>query len=356
MKVAFITNHSTETGIGKQNHTLINWLKQKWVDVDLIFLCIPSIHKNRPEWKYIKSDIFNNYYASVLLWTMYVFPKKLTKLLKEGWYTHVILSNQSLGYLYHSLKKTGLKITIIIHDLIILHSIREKLLMKNLDKFENLVFISEFTKNDYIKHYGPLKNKNYAVIYQWIDKKAINNKIKEHLKEKYNLKNKTVFLNVWAEYSSKNIITYLELAKKYKENKDLLFVRVWRPSKESSDYISTHKLDNVLYLSWLSNEELFALYSLSKAVISTSTLEWYWRQIFEWYLYSNYVITSDVSDVRNMFDWDNSVHVIENPYDTEKYCEAINKIIKSKEIPIKTKIIPNTLQESENYYNCLKQL
>ncbi len=364
MKVAFITDNDIYSGIWKQNNTLINWLKRKWIDIEPIFLYVPSRYKNKPEWKYITSDVFNTYYLSLLYWVTYVFPKKLPKVLKEWWFTHVILGHQFLWYLYPSLSKIDVKISIIVHDLCLLYKknkniwdiIYNKLLMRNLEKFENLVFISEFTKNDYIKYYWPLKNKNHAVIYQWIDKKEINNKIKDNLTERYNLKDKTIFMNVWSEDPRKNIMTYLKIAEHYKENKDLLFIRVWRPSKESSDYINTHKLDNVLYLSWLSDEELFALYNLSKAVISTSLFEWYWRQIFEWYLYSNYVITSDVSDVKKMFDWDNSTYVIDDSHDTEKYCDTIDKLLTVWKSPNKTKAIPNIMKEVENYYKFLNSI
>lgn len=364
MKVAFVTDNDINSGIWKQNYALINWLKEKWVDIDLISLYIPSRYKWEPKWKYIKGNIHNTYYLSLLYWVIYAFPKELPKLLREGKYTHVILGHQFLGYLYSSLSKIDIKISIIVHDLCLLYKkekniwdiLYTKLLMRNLGKFKNLVFISEFTKNDYMKYYGSLENKNYAIIYQWIDQKKINNKIKEHLVEKYNLKDKIIFMNVWSEDPRKNIITYLKIAKYYKENKDLLFVRVWKPSKESNDYINIHELKNVLYLSWLSDEELFALYNLSKATISTSLFEWYWRQIFEWYLYGNYVITSNVSDVKKIFNWDNSVYIIDDPYSAEKYCDIINQILSEWECLNKMKEIPDITIETENYYKFLNSI
>ena len=98
--------------------------------------------------------------------------------------------------------------------------------MKHLDEFENLVFISDFTKDDYIKYYNNLRNKNYKTIYQWIDKQEVNEWIKETLIKKYNLKDKRIFVNVWSEDSRKNIITYLKIAEYYKSNKNIVFIRV----------------------------------------------------------------------------------------------------------------------------------
>jgi len=357
MKVAFITDNDAYSGIWRQNYSLFNWLKKQWVDIDLINLYVPARFKWEPSTKHIKSNIFNTYFLSFLYGVKYVFPKELKKLLKDWKYTHVILWHQFLAYLYPALSKLNIKRIIIIHDLCLFYKenkglwdiIYEKLLMKHLDKFENLVFISDFTKDDYIRYYNNLKNKNYKTIYQWIDKQKVNNEIKETLIKKNNLKDKKIFLNVWSEDPRKNIKTFLEIAKNFKGKKDMVFIRVWKKSPESEDYIKEHKVDNVLYLKWLSDDELIALYNLSDAVISTSLYEWYWRQIFEWHLYSKYTITSDVSDVKKIFKWDKSVYIIDNPYDIQEYCESINEILRNRWSSKKSINIQNSQKEILEY-------
>ena len=361
MKIAFVTDNDRYSWIWRQNYALYDWLKKQWVDIDLINLYIPVRFKWEPEWKQIKSNMFNNYYLSLFYGIIYIFPNKLKKLLKNWGYTHVILGHQFMSYLYPALSKINIKRIIIIHDLCLLYKekkdvwdiIYTKLLMKDLDKYENLAFISDFTKNDYIKYYNNLENKNYKTIYQWIDKQRVNNELRETLMKKYNLQNKKVFINVWSEDPRKNIITYLKIAEYYKNRNDIIFIRVWKKSQESENYIKEHKINNILYLKWLSDEELIALYNLSDAVISTSLYEWYGRQIFEWYLYSKYTITSDVSDIKKIFEWDNSVCIIDNPNNTEEFCKSINKLLQG-DWKKKTTRIQHTKKETAEYYDFCK--
>lgn len=310
------------------------WLKKWWADIEIINLVSPQWYKETPNyWKNIISNICNNKYLSFWYWVFYKFPKELKKVLKKWKYTHIILWHQWLAYLWKSLQKK-IKTTIIIHDLFTLYwdkngideLIYNNFLLKWVDKIKNIVFISEFTKNDFEKYYGKLDKHNYAIIYQWIDKQEVNNEVKESLIKKYNLKNKKIILNIWSESPRKNIKTYLEVANHFKDNKELLFVRIWKPSSDSETYISEQNLKNILYCSWVSDEELIARYDIAKIVLSTSTLEWYWRQIFEWYLYNNYVITSDVSDVKKIFEWDKSVYIVNSARETQEYIKWINSM------------------------------
>ena len=117
MKIAFVTDNDKYSWIWRQNYALFSWLKRQWLDINLINLNIYTRFKWKPEWKQIKSNIFNNYYLSLFYGVTYVFPHKLKKLLTEGAYTHVILGHQFMAYLYPALSKINIKRTIIIHDL-----------------------------------------------------------------------------------------------------------------------------------------------------------------------------------------------------------------------------------------------
>ena len=360
MKVAFITDYNNHTWIWAQNYNLFCWLKRQWVGIDIINLISPQWFKNIPNyWINIVSNICNNIYLSFWYWVFFKFHWELKKILKKWKYTHIILWHQWLAYLWKSLQKK-IKTTIIVHDLFTLYwdksgldeFIYNNFLLKWIDKIKNIVFISEFTKNDFEKYYGNMNKHNYSIIYQWIDKQEVNLKVKESLINKYNLEEKKIILNVWSESPRKNIKTYLEVANNFKDNKGLLFVRIWKPSLDSQEYIDEHKLNNILYCSWVSDEELIAWYDIAKIVLSTSTLEWYGRQIFEWYLYDNYVITSDVSDVKKIFnnDWD---VLIEN--DVSKISKYI-KWIDFENHHSKISKIQNNTWEVEEYSRFLSNL
>lgn len=362
MKVAFVTDYNNHTWIWTQNYKLFMWLKKQWLDIDIINLVSPQWYRETPDyWKNIISNICNNIYLSFWYWVFYKFPKELKKTLKKWKYTHIILWHQWLAYLWESLQKSGFKVTIIIHDLFTLywdrHGIDEfiynRFLLNKIDKIKNLVFISEFTEKDYERFYHSLKNHNYGVICQWIDKQDVNKKVKESLIKKYDLKNKKIILNVWSESPRKNIKAYLEIANYFKDNKDFLFVRIWKPSSESKKYIEEHQLNNILYCSWISDEELIARYDIANVVLSTSTLEWYWRQIFEGYLYDNYVITSDVSDVKKIFKWGKNVFIVDSADDVKKYI----KWVESMEDNVWEKAkIQNSIWEALDYIKFLNNL
>ena len=361
MKIAFITDYSKYTWIWAQNYNLFIWLKKEWIDIDIINLVSPQWYKETPDyWKNIISNLFNNIYLSFWYWVFYKFPKELKKILKKWKYTHIILWHQWLAYLWKALQKK-IKTTIIVHDLFTLYwdksgineLIYNNFLLKWIDKIKNIVFISEFTKNDFEKYYGNMNKHNYSIIYQWIDKQSVNIEVKESLVKKYDLEDKKIILNVWSESPRKNIKTYLEVANNFKYNKDLLFVRIWKPSLDSQEYINEHKLNNILYCSWVSDEELIAWYDIAKIVLSTSTLEWYWRQIFEWYLYDNYVITSDVSDVRKIFNNEWNVLIESNIWKISEYIKWIDF---SKKISSIWSIIQNSVWEVSGYIKFLDNL
>lgn len=337
MKIAIITDYSKYTGIWVHNYDLFMKLKRLWLNVDIVNLVSPQWYKETPDyWINIISNIRNNRYLSFWYWVFYKFPKELKKVLKEWKYTHIILGHQWLAYLWKSLQKK-IKTIIVVHDLFTLYwdksgideLIYNTFLLKWIDKIKNIVFISDFTKNDFDRYYGKLDGHNCRVIYQWIDKRIINEEVKESLIKRYNLEGKKIIINVWSESPRKNIKTYLEVANHFKNNKDFLFVRIWKPSSDSDKYINENKLNNILYCSWISDDELVAWYDLASIILSTSTLEWYWRQIFEWYLYDNYVVTSDVSDVKKIFKWNKSVYIVDSATETSEYIKWVNNMPKS---------------------------
>lgn len=365
MRIAFITDYNKFTWIWAQNYNLFSWLKKQWLDIDIINLVSPQWYKEVPNyWKSIVSNVYNKRYLSFWYWVFYKYLSSLKKLLVKWNYTHVILWHQGLAYLWKKLQN-NYKTIIIVHDLFPLYDkkkwmdefIYNNFLLKEINKMKNIVFISEFTKKDFEKYICPLDNQNYRIIYQWIDKQNINSNVKNTLINKYWLNGKKIILNVWSEDLRKNIKTYLDVAKYFNNRNDILFVRIWRKSVESEKYIDDNKLNNVLYCSWISDEELIARYDIASIILSSSTLEWYWRQIFEGYLYDNYVVTSNVSDVKKIFDWDIYFCIIDDPFDSNWFINWVKNFLNNWKIEKKSLVhIQSRRDENSEYLDFLKDV
>jgi hypothetical protein len=365
MKIAIIADYNNKTWIWSQNYNLYTWFRRLWVDVDIINLVSPQWFKSVPSYGVnIVSSVFGNPLLSFAYGVFYKFQQSLKKIVLKEKYDMAILWHQWLAYLSKPLSKLGVNFLIVVDDLFPLYEyansldcfIYNHLLLAHLGTIKNMVFISNFTKNDYIKYYANLDHKHYKTIPIWIDSIKISNETEKNLINKLKLWTKRIILNVWSEDVRKNIKTFLEVANHYKHNQNILFVRVWKKSKESDLYITNNKLNNILYMSWLSEEELMALYKISTIVLSPSLLEWYGKQIFEWYLYNNFVITTKVSDVESIFNGDKSVFLINNPESLQEYVWAIDTIFKNKLVFHYTTKIQSIEHEAQEYLDFIKTI
>jgi glycosyltransferase involved in cell wall biosynthesis len=219
-----------------------------------------------------------------------------------------------------------------------------------------MVFISDFTKDDYSKFYGNLSTKKYATIPIGIDTIETPLEIQNQLMERWSLSGKRIVLNVGSEDPRKNIKIFLELARHYKDTPDMIFIRVGRKSEESTIYIDQYDLDNVLYVSGLSEEELMGLYKISTIVVSPSLLEGYGKQIFEGYLYNNFVISTQVSDVASLFKGDPCVFMIHDPLSLHEYVQAIDTICKNNLTFHSSTKIQSLEKEAQEYLDFLQSV
>jgi len=366
MKIAIITDYHNKTWIWSQNYNLYIWLRRLWIDVDIINLVSPQWFKDIP-WYGI--NIISPFSRCVQLsfgyGVMYKFPKSLKKVFRENSYDAVILWHQGLAYLYPILIKFSFSLSIIVDDLFPLYEslysglsfyIYNHILLSHLKDYKNLIFISDFTKFDYVKYYGNLDIKRNKTIYIWIDKINISDIVKDTLINKLWLDWKNIILNVWSEDPRKNIKMFLELARHYKGSKDMIFIRVGRKSQQSIAYINQYNLDNVLYVSGLSEEELMWLYEISNIVLSPSLLEGYGKQIFEWYLYHNFVISTKVSDVEPIFKADPCVFIINDPMLIDEYVQSIDTICKNNLTFHYSTEIQSLEKEAQEYLDFLKSI
>jgi len=365
MRIAIVTDYNNKTWVWSQNYNLYTWFKRVWVDVSLINLVSPQWFNDIPTYGInIISSILNNKYLSFGYGVSIKFHRELRKLLLREQYDVVILWHQGLAYISQTISSINQKFLIIVDDLFPLYDyaqsldiyIYKKFLLKTLGSIKNMVFISDFTKNDYEKYYGDLEAKNSITIHIGIDTIAVSKEAKNKIMHKLSVKWKRIILNVWSEDIRKNMKTFLAIANHYKDNQDVVFVRVWRKSNESDKYIYENQLNNVIYVSWLSEEDMMALYSISYIVLSPSLLEWYGKQIFEWYHYNNFIITTKVSDVELIFKKDHNVFMINNPESVEEYIWHIENICKGNHTFQHDTEIQSLEKEADEYLNFIKSI
>lgn len=365
MKIAIITDYNNKTWVWSQNYNLYIWFRRLWIEADIINLVSLQWFKEIPAYgTNIISRVFGNPLLSFAYGVFYKFPRVLKKILAKEKYDAVILGHQWMAYLSKSLSRLPVKLSIVVDDLFPLYDyvhgfgffLYNHVLLAGLSKIKNMVFISDFTKEDYVKFYANLSTKKYATIPIWIDTIETPLDVQNALIDRWHLSGKRIILNVGSEDPRKNINMFLELARHYQEHKDMIFIRVGRKSQESLAYITQHGLDNVLYVSGLSEEELMSLYRISNIVVSPSLLEGYGKQIFEGYLYHNFVVSTKVSDVESLFKWDASVFMINDPLALGEYVDAIDMICKNNlSFHYLTKV-QSLEKEAQEYLDFLKNI
>ncbi len=365
MKIAIIADYNNKTWVWSQNYNLYRGLNELWVETEIINLVSPQWFKGIPTyWKNIVSSLWWSTYLSFAYGVFFKFPKGLSKLISKEKYDIVILWHQWLAYLSSTLSTLNVNYLIIVDDLFSLYEyakwvnvlIYNKLLLKNLKNIENISFISDYTKHDYEHYYGGLNQKKTITIPIGVSDEHQKNTIEKPYIDKLVLQNKKIILNVWSEDIRKNIKTFLEIANYYKDDERMVFIRVWKPSVDSQAYIAQHKLDNLLYVSWLSVEELFSLYKSSYIVLSPSTLEGFWKQIFEGYLFNNFIISTNVSDVAQIFEKDPNVFIVHNPKSLSEYTGPIDKIFNQNLIFKAITQIQSVETESQQYLEFIKEI
>jgi len=337
MKILVITDYNNKTWIWSQNYNLYSWFKKKWIDSEIINLVSKQWYKVVPDyWINIISNRFKNPSLNFWFWVFHEFKKQLNRHLKENHYDFVLLGHQWLAYLYNIVAKNCSNFWIVVLDLFPLYNnlktskiknfIYNKLMLKNLEKFNNIMCISDFTVSDYKRLISSSNEKKIISIPCWFDIKPAKffEKDMEIFKKEYWLQGKKVILHVWSEEYRKNIPTFLKIAMSYSQDPDIIFVRIWEKSKLATNFIKNNKLNNIKYLSWLSVDTLAKFYSIANLYLYTSTLEWFGRPLVEAYLNDVVCISSKVSDMDTIFQNSKNVHFVSDPYNVKEYLSLID--------------------------------
>lgn len=186
-----------------------------------------------------------------------------------------------------------------------------KFIYKSLCKKATRIFsVSEFSKNEIIKYYPNTKGKIVVV------PNAVNEEFGTYIGEvNQNLlqyENKEFYFSVGSASINKNMKYVYSLAKK---NPNKLFLISGTKNKVFSD-VSNEKLNNVIHLGYLSDDELSYLYSKAKGFIFPSIYEGFGIPPLEAIKCGcKHIIVSDIPVMHEIFG-EKGINYI-NPYDYE---------------------------------------
>lgn len=187
----------------------------------------------------------------------------------------------------------------------------------NAHSFNNVVFVSDEAKEQYIEKYG-VKNEQVLTCNNLIDYKNIIKLSEENIDIKRDYK-VTTFVNVSRhDEHQKRIIRLLECAKMLKNNNEkfrILLVGSGQDTEEYKEFVKENKLENeVVFVGKTTNP--YPYFKVSDCVVLTSEYEGFPVTYVESKILGKPIITTAVSDSR--IDIDNKFGIV-----TEKNARSI---------------------------------
>ncbi len=327
------------TGIGRYTYELVKNLEQNKKAAQneyVLFLNEPEFTKYTPTKPNFKKVLADAPHYSL---------KEQTKFLK-------ILNEQNLDLMHFTHFNAPIRykkpFVVTIHDLThtlfpgrkmraIPYRIAYKKVMKNaVKKAQNIIAVSENTKNDIIKHHK-IKPEKIHTIYEGANKEfhqlkpAELAKQTENLKKKYNI-TKPFLLYTGVHRYHKNLPRLIKafsfIAHK---NKDLQLVITGKPDPlypEAEQATKQFHLENRVILPGLVPEdELIALYNLAEAYVFPSLYEGFGLPVLEAFACGTPVIASDVSSIPEVAGKNNALFF--DPYDPKDISTKIRTLLKT---------------------------
>jgi glycosyltransferase involved in cell wall biosynthesis len=273
------------------------------------------------------------------------------------------------------IEKTGVKSIVTVHDLIFLRfpefykwidaKIYYRKLIHACRVSDHIVSISKQTKNDLVKYLNISPDK-ISVIYQGCNPYFWNNYSKKFFQEvrtKYNLPERYL-LYVGTIEERKNLFGIVKAMHITNINIPLVVIgrKVDLYYKHVLNYITTHKINNIIFAEHISNLELPVFYQNAECFIYPSFFEGFGLPLLEALVSRTPVITSKGGCFAEAAG-PGSYYV--DPYSPEKIGEAIHNVVNSKELKdkmitigadyannFKDDVIANTCMKL--YYSLLK--
>ncbi len=264
--------------------------------------------------------------------------------------------------LYHVPKNTGvpffspIPVVVTIHD-VIPHVFPQKYLSNILERIyyetairvsikrsQKIITISEFSKQELIKHYGvkPEKIAITLLAYNRAFRKIDDTGLLKPVREKYNLHDKYLLAIGGSEYR-KNMQRLINVYQKHFSHAYKLIVigGKWRdvdlPGKYASD-------KNIRFLTNIPEEDLIAIYNMAEVFVFPSFYEGFGIPVLEGMACGVPVITSKVS---SMPEVGGDAAVYFDPFDENDMAEKIETVLNNE--MLRRKMIAKGLEKVKGY-------
>lgn len=280
---------------GVQRYTL-EILKEldKLIEKDEIEICVPQSATNIPNYKNFK--IVKYSHLKNILWEQFAFPLYVKK--NKG--ISVNLGNVSPWI------EPGI---VCIHDINCIknpHNFQFKmrtwysiLFKRAMKKAKQVITVSEFCKKEMLDYYKVLESQIQVTYNSWEHFKEIesDNKVFEKFPQ---LLQKDFFFSLGTLTKHKNLEWVLRVAKR---NPQYLFaISGWVNIKKFKKKLDLETPDNVIYLGYLSDGEVKAIYQKEKALLFPALYEGFGLPPIEALSVGSKIVVADIPCMHEVFD------------------------------------------------------
>lgn len=342
MKVAYINNRDSVTGIGRYAFTLYAHIKEL-VNIDHLFLdaksrtlkLISNREKEEGTYKLDYNFLFDNVACRSLLKRVgmdrYATDIRLSDFIDESYdiyhYTNQIISNS----LFKNSSR-GKKI-ITVHDLFqdnLFEYIPKKVCFSGVNLADSIICISEYSKQQVVDSGLNIHPDDIKVIYQGVDplfrpcsKVECNN-----IQTKYKIPKDCInLLHVGKPFKRKNDIQLAKILNdiiSYHECDNVRLIKVGLFSQDASAYIKKYHLsNNIINIQSVSETDLVGLYNSADIFVFPSISEGFGFPVLEAMACGTPVVASNTASIPEIVD---NSGILISPYDTDGFSDNIIKL------------------------------
>ncbi len=344
MSIALVNDFNPQIGAGKYAFKLFEELIKK-TDVEMVFLEAEKLsYSGTGKVNVLKGVDFP--FLKRTLNNLYVFPGKVPEKFELFHCT-----NQFLGRVCGKRKPciiTCLDLITLLrpkdYGRVLSHFLNRS--MKEMDKAEKILAISEHTKQDMVKHFG-IDERKVHVTYLGADEKTFKPREKENARKALGLPlGKRIVLSVGADEPRKNLGTvYRAFPEVLKEFPETVFLRVGRKSGESKKLIEGLGLEkNVMHLNGLDEEKIALAYNSADLLVFPSTYEGFGLPVLEAMASGIPVLAANASSVPEITG---KAAPLLGPFSEKEWAEEIKRILGTESL--RKKLVSRGLEQSKKF-------